>query len=170
MNLRSVFSVGLLMLATCAAYAQTDNFDVTTGANSFTFSLPASPTPSGTSCLSFLDNFCVTGVAVTFDGTPQTDEILFFDSTDYGGLLIYNNSSATYLLDQEGAVLFSGSDSVPTFLLGSFADDEVSPYPAGQVQGDTTVNISATPEPSSLMLLGSGVLGVAGVVRRRFHR
>jgi hypothetical protein len=31
-----------------------------------------------------------------------------------------------------------------------------------------TVNLSAVPEPSTFALLGTGILGVAGVARRRF--
>jgi hypothetical protein len=33
----------------------------------------------------------------------------------------------------------------------------------------TITGSAATPEPSGLMLLGSGVLGIAGVLRRRLR-
>lgn len=38
------------------------------------------------------------------------------------------------------------------------------------IGGSVTTPPAATPEPSSLALLGSGVLGLAGVVRRRMRR
>ena len=34
--------------------------------------------------------------------------------------------------------------------------------------GSADNNLQATPEPSSMMLLGSGILGIAGVLRRKF--
>jgi hypothetical protein len=36
--------------------------------------------------------------------------------------------------------------------------------------GSADNNLQATPEPSSMMLVGSGVLGIAGVLRRKFMR
>ena len=33
-----------------------------------------------------------------------------------------------------------------------------------------TINVTPTPEPTGLALLGSGVLGVAGMARRRYNR
>ena len=63
-----------------------------------------------------------------------------------------------------GPQLFTGSPSSPTFTLGTFAlsdpNTDGAPY-------TLTIAPSAVPEPSSLLLFGSGMLGVCGLVRRK---
>jgi hypothetical protein len=82
--------------------------------------------------------------------------------------LIWNFSGATYALTGNMATLqsemlanYKNADYSGAFLLN-----------AGN-NGQTFMNIdpvAATPEPSSLMLFGSGLIGLAGVVRRKLVR
>lgn len=117
-------------------------------------------------------NFQLAGTpttAITNDGGFELDNvttsaglrnILFFDTSDGGGLTV-DGSGLPY-----GPQLFSGTDVDPTFLLNTF---ELSNNP-DLATDDYTLSItqvSPTPEPSSLLMLGTGALAVCGAMRRK---
>jgi hypothetical protein len=151
--LRHALIAGALLIPS-QAIAGTYQFTVS-GNASATFSLDSSPTPSSNG----VDDFTIAGVNGTFNGTPTTFDLLFYDSAEFGGFDISG------LLSLAGDQLFTGSTNSPTFVLGTFP---LSTYGSTDNAYSLTISSSdtAVPEPGSwaMMLFGLGALGLA--VRR----
>ena len=143
------------LFAPLAAHASTlDNFTLTSNSNGsvITFQLPATPNPTMVQYEEFEFEDVNTSAGL--------ETIRFFDAQDGGGLSL-DDTGLPY-----GPQLFTGTDANPTFLLNTFqlsnnSDLSTSDYTLSITQ------VSATPEPSSLLMLGTGALVLSGAVRRK---
>ena len=161
--LAAVFAAALTLTAPAFA-GTTDNFTITDGSSVSTFSLPTSPAPDDT----FKGGFDLNNVAYSLNGVAQTPNTIdFFTPTLNGGLDIFDIVGNEPVISTTGAQLFTGGIDNPTFLTGTFQQfdfyNQDDPISVEISQGE----MAATPEPSSMVLFGTGVLGIAGLVRRR---
>jgi len=154
----TVAALMLFSVATAKADSgQTVNYTLT-GANTASFTVAMNPTPQ------FSGNnyyFTANPINLIVDGTSESDTLVFFSSSDLGGL----NSVFSSLPDLVGFQLYSGSESSPTLLTGVF-----SLWDLGG-SGWYTLTASAAsvpaPEPSTVLMLVSGLFAVGLGFKRR---
>ena len=169
------FIIGGLLIAVMglvsASRAQADGVDTFTytfDGNTFVWQLPSSPTVgAGNFILGIM--FAILDVPYSENGVAQTpSEFDFFSfPTGEGGFQIIT-PSLTSPANTFGPQLYGGMDTedAPTFIPGTYELNNGSP--TGPM-GTLVISFSSVsaPEPSSLILLGSGLLSLLGFARKK---
>ena len=137
------------LVVSIAAQADTLTYDFVTSNTPYgiiSTSLPASPIPS-----SFTANSFEITAPLIVDGDPMTMPVDFYTAAAGGGA----GGAGVHVT---GPVLFTGPTSSPMFLTGTY-----------DFEGFTltvTQELSSVPEPTSLLLFGTGVLAFYWLGRR----
>ncbi len=178
-----------LLSASLAAHADTVTFDFTysstsgavagetaTGNGSFTLNYTPGFRTGTLDAFSFTDTIDSSDGDSTFTYTGlgsvlSSDFVLTLGAEQIaeGNLTtksLFGTDGAFGPVDFELLIVTPGSDTGST----SAEDNRYADYLAGDTTGTTNVAFvgMTTPEPSGFFLLGTGLLGVAGVMKRRF--
>ena len=114
----------------------------------------------------------LTGVTNTFLGTNQFGYALY--QADYSfsnipwsgaGFVTLSNACSTSGCSVSNPIYWDENSGPATAY-----ENTIGSIPSEAFTLTGTVGTSTTPEPSSILLLGSGILGLAGVLRRKLSR
>jgi PEP-CTERM motif len=163
-------AIAVLLSITAAARADDLFSFIDNAGNTLTFSLPGSPAPSASSGGTFvLDN-----VDVLFNGTATQGGFGFTAGGGWAlggpGFSLQDDAGGNYqgrfTVDGPTGSLFTGTLAKPIFLTGTFTGASFFLPSDPGVGSPYTLTITAIPEPSSLMMLGSGMSGLFGMAKR----
>lgn len=193
MRLRDIIAASTLALLPLLAHADSFTYNVTQ--NFAAFDVSGSITTDTNSGI--LTSSDITGYNLTlFDGsqtlnlTPANSQEMVGDlgggsvtATPTGLFFNFDNTIGDILIFQ-GPVLGSGTDylcfqgvagscddftgSHESIAIGIGGDPQKIQTMSGNVEFASTAS-TATPEPESLVLIGTGMLGLVGVIRRKLH-
>jgi hypothetical protein len=156
-------------LAAHAGSFDTITFTSTSGLQTYAYTVPNAPTTFTTDGA----NYIGLTVGVSVNGGAKTSDLVWFllGGTSIGGGLFDRATGGDSFSNSAGLSLFNDSLTGPIFNVGAtgtgFSDALSENTFSMAITGSTPASPAPAPEPSSLMLLGTGTLGLCGAMRRK---